>query len=1538
MNKGIIQGFKSNLNKKVTSDGNAIFGLIIKLWPFITILFFASPSLFWLPKNHVFSYGLNFPMPPVEGIIRLRNHYLYSWDYIAGLGNPNFDTTTTLYYALLEVFTYFTGNISSAQSMYIYANYAGIAIAMYILCRTLDLDRSSSLFASLFYLLTPWVATGMPLAPIGLRVLPFYFFLPLTTAILIRTDFLITTRSWCYFGIVSLLATISNSSPQYFIIQSAIHLCILLIMTIGSKNKSVKFRFFLIKLFRYISITLLCNIYWIIPIFSGIGTFFKYRTEPGFSDASLLEGTGFSFLNGFRFLPYPPVEYVYQWGSFYYEPLLTSIAFLFIALSLSGILSKKKFISLPFAITLITALLLGKGTKPPLTTLSNIFFFHAPVITRLFRNLTYFEIPVIFASAVLMAIGIQEVRSAIRFRSKGNMIVLGMTSLLFIPLIIYGIPFFSGSFVEDSLPSKIDISVNVPNYYNETASFLRKDESLFRILSIPIFSKQDSYVFYNWNNKYYGQPMLHIWSGKPVIRAMYPIGATQPNPTIQSVMSPKSYFTDKDSLNLQLWNVKYISLHNDFDWDIFYMLNPHERCSEPRDLENFILYTNTFNKVAEFGEISLFKVSDDFFLPLIYSTTDAIFIDSKASTFIPIPPVVDINMKQAIFFSDLNDEKDFILEKANTYVSYANESGGIEPTKTSYTYTDYQDFENNTFGDWITLTSSDDSISLTNSAKYCGNSSAEIKLSGPGSQSHIYKDFGYDGESPINIDLWMKVVERKEPAGAFVYVRGYDSNGTEKVRVIYYSYDNWDYGTSAPGENNQTFYALKIHLDDPPYNTWINVNKNPRDDFGEAFPHTWDGLDLTKIRVDLYCWGDGAITAGYDTVNVKGVYNDPKTFFSSNFEFYIPKEGKYQVYKISDKVNEGQITNNLRLLEGSNISPIETNGSDYQSFEDGLGDWYVDISSGDATFLTGKDWNSGDFSAEIKLSGPGSQSHIYKDFGYDGESPINIDLWMKVVERKEPAGAFVYVRGYDSNGTEKVRVIYYSYDNWDYETSVPETNNQTYYVVKTNLSDPLYNQWININRNPRSDFDKKFPHVWDESNLTRIRVDLYCWGDGVITARYDDVKVSGVVSDSDILLVGSPKINDLNISIHSNDAYNIFTHIKTTPKEHTIPINLTVEVPRLINKMESSNPSFHPYGCTYTPSTSDDTLKITTFFDGPSEEREYVEVKELIHERSVNEYPDVFISCKVDDPDVQIIKMGFIVKNESGTVTTIWKTLEPYEDWHRYEINLYDRILRTYPDEAYTLSEITIVTSKMWGLDCSKDKRGAYTYYIKDLGVSKSTTTTEFPIVGFSVGAETFMMELNNTSFEWIKLREMYLEEGEHTVTWNVAGGGGVEVDNIRAVPKGQVFDPEDYNDEPSIVFQKINPTKYKVHVSTNEPFFLVFSESYHPQWKAYLDKRSFEFNDVIASYDNVDVKEAKHEEKSTPGDVFYLLTDPISDDKHFIVNGYANSWYIEETGEYDLTLYFLPQSLFYLGLFISGGTLFGCIGYLVRGWRRKNE
>jgi hypothetical protein len=146
----------------------------------------------------------------------------------------------------------------------------------------------------------------------------------------------------------------------------------------------------------------------------------------------------------------------------------------------------------------------------------------------------------------------------------------------------------------------------------------------------------------------------------------------------------------------------------------------------------------------------------------------------------------------------------------------------------------------------------------------------------------------------------------------------------------------------------------------------------------------------------------------------------------------------------------------------------------------------------------------------------------------------------------------------------------------------------------------------------------------------------------------------------------------------------------------------------------------------------------------------------------------------------------------------------------------------------------------------------------------------------------------------------------------------------------------------PRIYFQKINPVKYKVKIeSARVPFYLIFSESYHSAWKAYINTDAIQCS-PISTYDNLNVTECQHKSRFFEiKDLNRIFDESIPEEKHFVVNGYANAWYIDPqtlgTGEnFTITIYFKPQSYFYIGLIVSGLTLIGCTGYLFWDWRKR--
>jgi hypothetical protein len=101
----------------------------------------------------------------------------------------------------------------------------------------------------------------------------------------------------------------------------------------------------------------------------------------------------------------------------------------------------------------------------------------------------------------------------------------------------------------------------------------------------------------------------------------------------------------------------------------------------------------------------------------------------------------------------------------------------------------------------------------------------------------------------------------------------------------------------------------------------------------------------------------------------------------------------------------------------------------------------------------------------------------------------------------------------------------------------------------------------------------------------------------------------------------------------------------------------------------------------------------------------------------------------------------------------------------------------------------------------------------------------------------------------------------------------------------------------PTIVFQKINPTQYRLKVSgAKDPFKLVFSESYHRGWKAYVNQAPIQNQDeeIVADYFDGQIKQMESKNSFLIND--FLGTGkrkPIPEERHTKVNGFANVWEI---------------------------------------------
>lgn len=170
----------------------------------------------------------------------------------------------------------------------------------------------------------------------------------------------------------------------------------------------------------------------------------------------------------------------------------------------------------------------------------------------------------------------------------------------------------------------------------------------------------------------------------------------------------------------------------------------------------------------------------------------------------------------------------------------------------------------------------------------------------------------------------------------------------------------------------------------------------------------------------------------------------------------------------------------------------------------------------------------------------------------------------------------------------------------------------------------------------------------------------------------------------------------------------------------------------------------------------------------------------------------------------------------------------------------------------------------------------------------------------------------------------------------------GVSDVECRDVEVRAVYEPDiilrklgssHYTEIPKITFRKINPTKYIVDVEDAiNPYFLVFNESFHRGWKAYIQTPNIKHQtdgDEIDSYFNGDIKEKRHENIFLNRNTFETWRETsLLDSKHIIMNDYANSWYITPNNaggkkDYRIIIEYWPQRLFYLGALVSFLTFF---------------
>jgi len=111
-------------------------------------------------------------------------------------------------------------------------------------------------------------------------------------------------------------------------------------------------------------------------------------------------------------------------------------------------------------------------------------------------------------------------------------------------------------------------------------------------------------------------------------------------------------------------------------------------------------------------------------------------------------------------------------------------------------------------------------------------------------------------------------------------------------------------------------------------------------------------------------------------------------------------------------------------------------------------------------------------------------------------------------------------------------------------------------------------------------------------------------------------------------------------------------------------------------------------------------------------------------------------------------------------------------------------------------------------------------------------------------------------------------------------------------------------NETTRIKYDKVNPTLWNVHISTTKPVTIGFAEPFDENWQASV----------------------------------YKVGKKVGVIKSMPLYGTINSFHIEETGNFDVVLTFVPQEGYNIGLLISGATFVFSISYIIYDWRRNRK
>jgi hypothetical protein len=431
-----------------------------------------------------------------------------------------------------------------------------------------------------------------------------------------------------FLGILSFLAIPSADNPAHYLLIPVLIAVYGLYFTFISKQKDI-----FIKLILTILVLLSISAVWLLPSFTYLHDESHFPTSNLIDWNDLKVESASEFSEIFRFLGFWVLkgsvsgEYYFPYWRIYYSYFFILSGFGIFIFSLLNLLIYKDKNQLFFAILMIFSIFFMKGMSPPLESVNMWLYQNVPYFFAFRQPYEKFGAFFVFSVAVLLGFSTQVILAKLD-SVKNNMRVkrvnLLCTSIVILLLInVYAWPFWTGDIFPQHDRASILKSARVteiPESYVKIAETVNNQHNIFRIIGLPGGTRL-GWTPFTWG--YIGSnPLYHYIAGKSFFIA--PGGPWAYNQPLMDRyllnLEHQSEFSKLVKVSGYL-NFKYIILDKSVDNRIY------DWITNPEVIDHELTNTSGIEFVKSYGSLYLYKFSDDFFLPRIYSTTNPIVVE-----------------------------------------------------------------------------------------------------------------------------------------------------------------------------------------------------------------------------------------------------------------------------------------------------------------------------------------------------------------------------------------------------------------------------------------------------------------------------------------------------------------------------------------------------------------------------------------------------------------------------------------------------------------------------------------------------------------------------------------------------------------------------------------------------------------------------------------------------------------------------------------------------------------------------------------------